>query len=478
MAPENKNELAIVVLAAGLGKRMHSDLPKVLAKTSENSLIAHVLRGCAGLAPERVIVVVGHKGNLVEEEVLRVSKTLGWHEQRIHFVKQEQQLGTGDAVKSALPALEDFRGTVLITCGDMPLVREASYRKLLEVHDRGHATLTVMTLQTSEPAQYGRMLRDQKTSKIVGVVEARDCSLEQLAIKEINAAIYAVDSAFIGPAIRALTNDNAQREYYLTDIVSHAAREGQTIEALVMTDEREVQGVNTRYELAMVNKTLSLKRNKELLENGVEILDPDTAYIDPECMIARGARIGPNVQLRGKTSIAAGVVVEGTAIIVDSVIAEGAHIKLGVHMEQASVGARASVGPFAHLRPGTMLAEEVKIGNFVETKKAKLAKGAKASHLTYLGDCTVGEESNIGAGTITCNYDGYSKFETTIGKEVFIGSNTALVAPVTIEDGATVGAGSVITKKVEKDSLAFTRPPQVSKPGWSKRKREMRGKKR
>ncbi len=476
-SPSASQPLALIVLAAGLGKRMQSDFPKVLARTGEASLIEHVLRSALPLKPSLTSIVVGHKGELVESEVSRVSKENNWDLDHVHFAHQPEQRGTGDAVKCALPILEGFRGNIMILCGDMPLVRESSLRSLLQLHEGSNATLTLMSLRTKDPAHYGRVLRDSKSKRVLGIVEARDCRPEQLAIDEINAAIYIVDSAFLAPAIKELKNENAQKEYYLTDIVSHAAREGQAVEALVMTDEQEIQGVNTRYELAMVNNTLREKRNKELLEAGVEILDPSSVYVDSQATIARGARIGPNVQILGKSSIAAGAIIEGTAYVMNSKIGEGAHLKLGVRIEDSVVGPKASVGPFAHLRPGTELGEEVKIGNFVETKKAKLSKGAKASHLTYLGDCTVGEEANIGAGTITCNYDGYEKFETTIGRDVFIGSNSSLVAPLKIEDGATIGAGSVITKGVEKDSLAFTRAPQVSKAGWSKRKRDLKGSK-
>lgn len=466
-----KPALAVVVLAAGLGKRMQSELPKALARTRECSLIEHVLQTCGALSPERIIVVIGHKGELIEQ-ALTTSPHLGaWNKSKISFARQAQQLGTGDAVKSALPELADFVGSVLIVCGDMPLVKRESLEALLAVHNKDHATLSILSLQTNDPASYGRLVRNA-SGAIEKIVEARDCSPAELQINEINSAIYVVDSAFLEPAIQKLENNNNQKEYYLTDIVARAASEHQTVSALVLHDAKEIQGVNTRYELTMINQTLLEKRIRELIEQGVEMVDPRSVFIDSEVTIARGAKIGPNVQLLGKTVIEGEVQIEGTAYIIDSTIKAGAHIKLGVRIEQAVVGPRASVGPFAHLRPGSDLGAEVKIGNFVETKKAKLAAGAKASHLTYLGDCTVGEESNIGAGTITCNYDGYEKFETKIGRDVFIGSNSALVAPVTIADGATVGAGSVITKSVEKDSLAFTRAPQVQKAGWSKNKRE------
>lgn len=461
-----------MVLAAGLGKRMQSELPKALARTSERTLIEHVLLTCSRLNPERCVVVTGHRGELVRKEVQSSLEAGRWQCQKLIFAHQEQQRGTGDAVRSALAALEGFTGTVLIVCGDMPLVREQSLRALLDLHVHEKATLSLITLRTARPESYGRILRAAPGGRVIKIVEARDCSPEQLAIGEINAAIYAVDSAFLKPAIENLKSENAQGEFYLTDIVEQAANEGQSVSALVLYDAAEIQGVNTRYELALINRALLDRRIRDLLERGVELIDPQTFFIDPESSVAPGAKIGPNVQIRGASSVASGVIIEGCAYIADSQIAQNAHLKLGVRIENASVGARSSVGPFAHLRPGSELGEEVKVGNFVETKKARLEKGAKASHLTYLGDCSVGEEANIGAGTITCNYDGYEKFETVIGRDVFIGSNSALVAPVTIEDGATVGAGSVITKDVEKDSLAFTRAPQVAKPGWSKSKRE------
>ncbi|MBN8547681.1 MAG: bifunctional UDP-N-acetylglucosamine diphosphorylase/glucosamine-1-phosphate N-acetyltransferase GlmU [Deltaproteobacteria bacterium] len=475
-SPSSPSPLAIVVLAAGMGKRMLSDLPKALARTRENTLIDHVLITASKLDPERIVVVTGHMGDFVEEEVKLGVTNGSWSCKKLLFARQAEQLGTGDAVKSALPQLKDFVGTVLILCGDMPLVREESLRTLISLHQAENATVSLISLVTSQPAAYGRIIRDG--SRVTQIVEARDCTPQQLSVNEINAAIYAVDSAFLEPALKELKNENAQKEYYLTDIVAKASGEGQTIAALVLHDEKEIQGVNTRYELGLVNRSLMERRIKRLMEEGVEILDPATVLIDETCTVHPGARIGPNVQLLGKTTIEAGVIIEGTALIFNTHIKSRSHIKIGVRMEDAQVGEGCAVGPFAHIRPGSVLGEEVKIGNFVETKKAVLSKGAKASHLTYLGDCSVGEDSNIGAGTITCNYDGYSKFETKIGRDVFIGSNSALVAPVTIDDGATVGAGSTITKNVEKDSLAFTRAPQLAKSGWSKNKREKAAKKK
>ncbi|RIL06933.1 MAG: UDP-N-acetylglucosamine diphosphorylase/glucosamine-1-phosphate N-acetyltransferase [Proteobacteria bacterium] len=461
--------IAIVILAAGLGRRMESDLPKAAVKTADATLIEHVLHTASALNPRKIIVVTGH-GREILEEVVRSSAH--YDSKLLGFAYQAKQLGTADAVKAALPELKGFTGTILILCADTPLIRTATLRALLDLHYGEKSTITLLTALLSDPKNYGRVVRESKSGHVQEIVEAKDCAPHQLAINEINVGIYAVDSSFLSPAIEAVENTNAQGEYYLTDIVAKAVKEGQRVAALRAGGEQEALGVNDLYDLALVNKVLYSRRAQAFAQNGVCFIDPCSVYIDREVQISQGASVGPQVQLRGTTTIGAGATIEGSAILKDCKVGAGAQVKFGVSAEGAVIGEKASVGPFVHLRPGTELGAEVKIGNFVETKKAKLARGAKASHLTYLGDCEVGENTNIGAGTITCNYDGYNKFETKIGKGVFIGSNTSLVAPITVEDGSTIGAGSVITKKVEKDSLAFTRPEQVSKAGWSKRKRE------
>jgi len=290
--------------------------------------------------------------------------------------------------------------------------------------------------------------------------------------------VYAVDSSFLKPAIESLTNENAQKEYYLTDIVAKASKEGQTVCAFPLGDAREAAGVNTLADLAAVNAVLAERQIKQLQGAGVIFDQPQSCVIDPGVSIAPGARIGPQVQLRGDTSIAKDVVIEGSALIVNSTIHTGAEIRLASRIEDSTIGEETTVGPFAHVRPGTKLGAHCRIGNFVETKNATLADGAKASHLTYLGDCTVGADSNIGAGTITCNYDGYSKSTTTIGKGVFIGSNSSLVAPIEIGDGALVAAGSVITKNVPSDALGLGRAEQVNKPDWARARRDALQKRR
>lgn len=473
LVSQTHDPVAVVILAAGLGKRMGLDTPKVLVSTRQMPLLHHVLHTAKSLEPDRIVVVTGHKRELVHASV---ADGFG-SEARIAFAHQPEQKGTGDAVRCALPALEGFIGTVVILYGDSPLVSTTTILDLLRTHRETNSTLALLSIEAAPTVPYGRILRDKESGRILGIREAKDCSPDEHRITEMNSGVYAVDSAFLAPAVSDLKNDNVQKEFYLTDIVERAVKEGQRVEAILATNPDELFGVNTLAELAMINDFLHGRKIASLIESGVVFEDPKTVYIDETVTIASGARIGPNVQLRGTTSIGPKVVLEGSAIIRNCTVGAEATIKFAVSAEDAAIGARVSVGPFAHIRAGTVLGDHVKIGNFVETKKAVLAEGAKASHLSYLGDCTVGADTNIGAGTITCNYDGFEKFTTTIGRDVFIGSNSALVAPVTIDDGATIGAGSVITKSVEKDSLAVTRAPQVAKPGWSKRKREISRKK-
>lgn len=472
-SPRTHESVAVVILAAGLGKRMGLDTPKVLVSTRRMPLLHHVLQTVQSLAPDRIVVVTGHKRELVHASV---EKDFGT-DAGITFAHQPEQKGTGDAVRCALPALDGFIGTVVILYGDSPLVSAATITELLRTHRQTNSTVALLSIEADPSVPYGRILRDKDSRRLLGIREAKDCSPEEHRITEMNSGVYAVDSAFLAPAVSELKNDNVQKEFYLTDIVERAVKEGQRVEAILAKNPAELFGVNTLAELAMINSQLHDRKIASLIDSGVIIDDPKTVYIDETVTVAPGARIGPNVQLRGTTSIGPKVVLEGSALIRNCTVGAEATIKFAVSAEDASIGAHASVGPFAHLRGGTVLGDHVKVGNFVETKKAVLAEGAKASHLTYLGDCTVGADTNIGAGTITCNYDGYNKFKTTIGSGVFIGSNSALVAPVTIEDGATIGAGSVITKSVERDSLAVTRAPQVAKAGWSKRKRETVSKK-
>jgi len=461
--------IAILSLAAGLGKRMGRDVPKVLICTRSKSLIEHQLETIAKLSPEKVVIVVGHKRGEVEKAASEYAANYSL--KNVEFAVQEEQNGTGDAVRTALGNLKNFTGTVLIIYGDIPALKYETLSALFEVHQKEKATLTLIALKGDAENAYGRIVRDD-AGNITKIVELKDCSPEQKLIDETNAGIYAVDSSFLGPAVEALTNDNAQGEYYLTDIVEKAYSEGQIIASLVVYDETEIQGVNTLHDLCLVNKTLRMRKVKEFIDSGVVVEDPSSLFIDDEVQIAPGVQIGPSVILKGSTVIEEGVIFEGSAFLKDTHIGKGTVVKFSVRAEGARVGANVMLGPFAHLRPGTVLDDEVKVGNFVESKNSHLEKGAKVSHLSYIGDSTIGSGANIGAGTITANYDGYQKHKTTVGAGASIGSNSVLVAPVTIGEGATVGAGSVISKDVEKDSLVLTRAQLKTKSGWSKAKRE------
>ncbi len=449
---------------------MGGELPKAIVKTRERALIDHVLLALEPLKPEKTIVVSGYKKDLLQSHLASSPEAKG---HRVEFAFQAEQLGTGHAVQCALPALAGFTGTVIITYADQPLFTAETLQHLVSYHTFKKATLSMVTFCCSARNSYGRIVRDRTSGAIIRIREAKDCNPEELLIQEVNSGVYAVDSSFLTPAVTGLKNDNAQKEFYLTDIVEKATHEGQTVAAFPISDPHEAAGVNNSSDLHLVNRILAERHIGRLTEAGVLIDDAKSCWIDPTVTIAPGVRVGPNVQLIGNTSIAAGTTIEGATLIKDSTVAERVSIKLGCRIEGATIGAQSSVGPFAHLRPGTSLAAEVKIGNFVETKNAILAEGAKASHLTYLGDCTVGKETNIGAGTITCNYDGYKKSCTTIGEGVFIGSNSALVAPVTIGDNALIAAGSVITRDVRPEALAMGRAKQENKEGWAGRRKKV-----
>jgi bifunctional UDP-N-acetylglucosamine pyrophosphorylase/glucosamine-1-phosphate N-acetyltransferase len=460
--------ICCIILAAGAGKRMGGDLPKAVTQTREKALIDHLLDAVAPLRPAKTIVVAGHKQEVLKSHLAASASAKG---HAIEIAIQDQQLGTGHAVKCALPALEGFTGTVLITYADHPLFTTETLKLFTQYHSFKKATLTTLSFKAPPPNGYGKIIRDEK-GQILRITEAKDCNPEEALVSEVNSGFYAVDSAFLKPAVESLTNNNAQGEYYLTDIVEKACKEGQTVAAFPLADATEAAGVNNPNELSLVNHVLAQRHINRLQLEGVSFVDPKSCFIDASVRIAPGAQIGPNVQLRGTTVIGSGVVIEGTAIIKDSTISDNAIIKLGSHVESSTIGRETSVGPFAHVRPGSKIGEHCRVGNFVETKNATLHDGAKASHLTYLGDCVVGQNTNIGAGTITCNYDGYKKANTTIGKDVFIGSNSALVAPLTIGDGALIAAGSVITQDVPPGALGLGRARQENKEQWAKERRK------
>jgi len=460
---QDKPEFDVLVLAAGLGTRMKSHLPKVLHPASGRPLVDHVLRSVAPLRPARTVVVVGAGAQLVE----------GFLAGRgIEFVRQDPPKGTGDAVRMARPLLAGSGRLLLILSGDVPLIRTETLEKLLGVAaNMGGGAL--LTARLAEPGAYGRIVRDPM-GRVERIVEARDASSEERSIGEVNAGVYALREEPLWGELALLQPSNAQGEYYLTDAVEALSRGGFPVAPVVLADPQEMAGVNTRAELADVAGALRGRIAARHLAAGVTLVDPDGVWIDDTVELAQDVTIHPWVHLEGTTKIGTGSVIRSFCRLANAHIGENAEILEGVVANNAEIGNRSHVGPWAHLRPGTRLGEEVKVGNFVETKKATLGRGSKASHLSYLGDAQIGEGVNVGAGTITCNYDGVDKHVTVLEDGVFIGSDSQLVAPVTVGRGAYVGAGSTITKDVPAGALAISRSTQKNVAGWVSKKQEKR----
>ncbi|MFQ5523523.1 MAG: bifunctional UDP-N-acetylglucosamine diphosphorylase/glucosamine-1-phosphate N-acetyltransferase GlmU [Acidimicrobiia bacterium] len=451
----------VVILAAGQGKRMHSALPKVAHLLAGRPLIGWVVTAVESLAPESTVVVVGHGAD--EVRPLLPGDVLVAH--------QDPQLGTGHAARIGVDAIPDLdrEDTVVVLYGDMPLITPAL---LVELADLGAATLKLVTADLDDPTGYGRIVRGGE-GRVMGVVEHADCTSEQLQIREVNAGIYALRAGDLLDSLDQVGNDNAQGEYYLTEVVGILAAKGARLEAVKARAE-EVSGINSQDQLAAARKALQRRINQELMESGVWMLDPERVYIDESVTVEAGARLYPGVHLEGETTVAAGAMVGPDVFALDSTIGADSRVWYSV-LRGAVVGDGCEVGPFASLRPGTILEEGARIGTFVETKNTVLGEGAKALHLTYLGDASVGARTNIGAGTITCNYDGISKHPTEIGEDAFIGSDTMLVAPVEIGDRAITGAGSVITRDVSEGALAIERSQQREIPGYADRRQARKG---
>lgn len=460
------NSVAAIILAAGKGTRMKSSLVKVMHPLAGSPLIQYPVTAAREADASRIVAVVGHQAEAV--------RAFFNDSADISFALQEEQNGTGHAVACAAPQLRDFRGRVLILCGDVPLIRAATLRELLNEHARQGAAVTVLTARVDDPHGYGRIVKDA-AGKVTAIVEEKDATSEQRAINEINSGIYCVEGPFLFDAVAGLKSDNAQGEYYLTDIVRMAADRGLICASHPVGDAMEVMGINDRAQLAEAEAVLRMRINRALMLDGVTIRDPKAAYIDNGTVIGRDTVIHPNVHISGRTEIGRECVIEPSAIIRGCRIGDRVTVKAGSVLEDSVVHDAASIGPMAHLRPGTVLMEEVKVGNFVETKKTVMGKGAKASHLTYLGDAEVGREVNIGCGTITCNYDGVNKHRTVIEDNVFIGSDVQLVAPVTVGRNALVAAGTTVTRDVPPDSLAISRTQQVNKEGWVKKRAKGKG---
>ena len=444
----------IVILAAGQGKRMHSNLPKVLHPLAGKALVSHVIDTARSLSPRKLCIVYGHGGDAVRTTL--AAPDLGW-------ALQEPQLGTGHAVMQALPYL-DADGTTLVLYGDVPLIQPETLKKLLHAAQAG---LAILTVELTDPNGYGRIVRNA-AGHVTSIVEQKDASASQLAICEVNTGIMALPTACLGQWLAALSNDNAQHEYYLTDIVGMAVAAGLPVRTAHPAGEWEVLGVNSKVQLAELERIAQRLTAEQLMTQGVRLADPARLDVRGELVCGRDVFIDVNCVFEGKVELDEAVEIGPNCVLKNARIGAGSRLAAFSHIEDAVVGPDAVIGPFARLRPGTELAAGVHIGNFVEIKNSKIAAQSKANHLAYIGDAIIGSRVNVGAGTITCNYDGANKYQTIIEDDVFIGSDTQLVAPVTVGRGATIGAGTTLTRDAPPDTLTVSRPKQISIAGWKR----------
>lgn len=446
--------LSVVILAAGKGKRMYSDLPKVLHPIGGQPMLRRVLNTARTLAPQRLVVVYGHGGDAVRAALPDVD---------VLWAEQAQQLGTGHALKMALEHLPQD-GKTLVLYGDVPLTTSETLQNLIDSAGDGMALLTDLL---EHPIGYGRLVRDANGA-IERIVEEKDATHAEKAIREINTGMMVLPNARLADWLNELSSDNAQGEYYLTDVLALAVRDGVAVEGVPVAASWQAAGVNNKVQLAELERVLQTNQARALLEAGVTLFDPARIDIRGELVCGRDVVIDVNNVFEGKVELGDGVQIDANCVLKNVKIAAGTRIAPFSHLEDAEVGAGCKIGPYARLRPGAQLADQVHIGNFVEVKKSVIGVGSKVNHLTYIGDTDIGSGSNIGAGTVTCNYDGVNKFRTTIGNDVFVGSGTMLVAPVTVEDGANIGAGSVINKTAPAGALTVARARQVTLPGWKR----------
>jgi len=447
----------VLVMAAGLGTRMKSNRAKVLHELGGSPLIAHVVRAAQPLKPQAIIVIVGHQAEEVERAAIAEAGEL------VRSVMQAQQRGTGDAVESARSELENSDSLVLVLSGDVPLIKSETLRKFIEYHNNAGAACSILSVRLENPAGYGRIIRDANES-FQKIVEHRDATDEQRQVREINSGIYCFDAKELYRALRKVEPANDQGEYYLTDVAEIILASGGIVSVFLHGDSREVSGINTRAELAEFENLMRRSAIRKLMiEDGVTFIDPSHAYISAEAQIGRDTIIHPDVTIEGKTIIGEDCVIRSGARITNSRLGNNVVVKDHSVVVDSQIESDCAVGPFAHLRMNAVLEEKATVGNFVEVKKSRLKRGAKAMHLTYLGDATIGERTNIGAGTVTCNYDGKNKHETIIEDDVKIGSDTMLVAPVRVGARSMTGAGSVVTKDVPPDSLVAGVPANVKK---------------
>src|SRR6185369_7976091 len=455
------SDIHVVILAAGQGTRMKSRMPKVLHRLGGKCLIEHVLGVAQAVSPKTVTIVVGHEADSIRRFV-GDRPNIGW-------ALQEPQLGTAHALQQTEPCLAAKRGTLILLSGDVPMLEAVTLQRLVHAHQNARAAATVVTAVVERPYGYGRIVRTR--GRIARIVEERDASPAVRQIREINGGIYAFDLAPLFDALRGIASQNAQGEFYLTDLVAIYRRRKQTVETHMVENAEEIRGINSRTELAEVSRLVRQTKNEELMAAGVTLVDPATTYIEPDVEIGPDTIIHPGVTIEGSTKIGAACEIQANVRIADSVLGDRVTVNSFCLIVGARVADGVAIGPFAHLRPETEVHEGAKIGNFVELKKTSLGAGSKVNHLAYLGDATVGNSVNVGAGTITCNYDGEKKHQTIIGDGAFIGSDSQLVAPVTVGKGAYVAAGSSITQDVPDGALGIARARQNNIEGWVERKK-------
>lgn len=451
----------VVVLAAGLGKRMNSSLPKVLHAIQGSSMLQHVLNTLHEIGPQKIVVVVGKNAG----DIRRSIKNAG----AVSFAVQKDAIGTGDALSKALPSLRGLKETIVVVNGDTPLVSPETIRKFLMLHKKKRNDLSLLSFAAGDPGSYGRIFRNEK-GEVLSVIEDRDATTAQKSITEVNSGVYAIEPGVLR-MLKEIKLNALKGEFYLTDIVHIAKDRGMKVDAFMIGSEEEFLGVNTLRELEKARELMKKRVIEKWLGKGVYFIDEHSVFLSSDAEIGRGTTIYPNVHIEGDTRLGKGCTIYPNVRIRDSVIGDGAVIRDSTVIENAVVKNRASVGPFAHIRPGSEIGPGAKIGNFVEIKKSVIGSRTKASHLSYIGDAKIGRDVNIGAGTITCNYDGCKKHVTAIGDGVFIGSDSQLIAPVSVGKGAYVGAGSTITRDVPAKALALSRTEQKNVEGWALNRR-------
>lgn len=462
--------VAVIVLAAGLGTRMKSSVVKVLHPIVGRPMLLHTLGNIAGLKAEKTVVVLGHQADRVKA-VLPVD---------VLTALQKEQLGTAHAASTGLKKLGGFTGTVVVVSGDTPLLGTDTFKRLVASHRKAGADATVLTAVLPDPTGYGRIIRAASgvasVADIERIVEHKDASPSERAVTEINAGTYCFEASALKAALKQVRSDNKQGEYYLTDVIAIIKRRGGKVGAVQAECPQDALGINSRVELAQAEKVLRRAVNRRLMESGVTMPDPESTYIGAGVSVGKDTVVYPGNFITGNSVIGQGCLLYPGNFISDSTVKDGAVIKGWSVLSESCVDEGAQVGPFAHVRPGSRVCRDARVGNFVELKKTLVGEGSKASHLSYLGDAIIGRDVNVGAGTITCNYDGYEKYLTVIEDGVFVGSDTQFVAPVRVGKGAVIAAGSTITSDVPKDSLAISRTPQANRPGWAKKRREEKSK--